>query len=94
MDFKIIEGKTFERIKKCLLELMEKSNRLNYSRVEDEWWDNQDVCHLLDISPRTLQTYRDKGLIPYSQVGHKCYYKVEDIERFMEENKIINPIKK
>lgn len=94
MDFKIIESKTFERIKKYLFELIEKSNGLNHSRIEDEWWDNQDVCRLLGISLRTLQTYRDKGLIPYSQVGHKCYYKVEDIERFMEENKIINPIKK
>ena len=60
----------------------------------NRWLDNQDVCRLLGISLRTLQTYRDKGLIPYSQVGHKCYYKVEDIERFMEENRIMHPVKK
>lgn len=94
MEFKIIEGRTFERIKKCLHELVEKSKKLSSSQIEDEWRDNQDVCRLLAISLRTLQTYRDKGLIPYSQVGHKCYYKVEDIERFMEENRIMHPVKK
>ena len=26
-----------------------------------EWLDNQDVCQMLNISPRTLQTLRDNG---------------------------------
>lgn len=88
MELKIIEGKTFDRLKQCLAELLERSSRLNRSSVKDEWWDNQDVCRLLGISLRTLQTYRDKGLLPYSQVGHKCYYKAEDIARFMKESRI------
>lgn len=90
MEFKIIEGKTFERLKQNLTELLEKSHKLSPIPVKDEWWDNQDVCHLLGISQRTLQNYRDKGLIPYSQIGHKCYYKTEDIERFIENNKVID----
>ena len=27
----------------------------------DDWLDNQDVCQMLNISPRTLQTLRDNG---------------------------------
>ncbi|NDV96438.1 DNA-binding protein [Dysgonomonas sp. 521] len=88
MEFKIVESRTFDRLKQCLRELLERSNRLRPSSVQEDWWDNQDICRLLDISPRTLQTYRDKGLLPYSQVGHKCYYKVQDIEQFIEENRI------
>ena len=49
----------------------------------DEWLDNQDVCQMLNISPRTLQTLRDNGTLWFSQVSHKCYYKPEDVERIL-----------
>ena len=48
-----------------------------------EWLDNQDVCRLLDISPRTLQTLRDNGTLAYTQINHKTYYKPEDVERIV-----------
>ena len=46
-----------------------------------EWLDNQDVCQILNISPRTLQTLRQNGTLAYSQIEHKIYYKPEDVER-------------
>lgn len=48
------------------------------------WMDGADVCEKLGISKRTLQTYRDRGLLPYSQINHKIYYRTEDVEAFME----------
>ena len=48
-----------------------------------EWLDNQDVCHILNISPRTLQTLRQNGTLAYSQIEHKVYYKPEDVERII-----------
>ena len=45
-----------------------------------EWLDNQDVCQILNISPRTLQTLRQNGTLAYSQIEHKTYYKPEDVE--------------
>ena len=48
-----------------------------------EWLDNQDVCQILNISPRTLQTLRQNGTLAYSQIEHKFYYKPEDIERII-----------
>ena len=45
------------------------------------WMDNQDVCQQLRISPRTLQTLRDNGMLAYSQIGHKIFYKPEDVQR-------------
>jgi len=47
------------------------------------WLDNQDVCQMLNISPRTLQTLRDNGMLAYSQINHKVYYKPEDVERIL-----------
>ncbi len=48
-----------------------------------EWLDNQDVCQILNISPRTLQTLRQSGTLAYSQIEHKIYYKPEDVERII-----------
>ena len=49
-----------------------------------DWLPNGDVCKLLNISKRTLQHYRDTGVLPFSQIGHKCYYKREDVGRLLE----------
>ena len=48
-----------------------------------EWLDNQDVCQILNISPRTLQTLRQNGTLAYSQIEHKTYYKPEDVKRII-----------
>ena len=48
-----------------------------------EWLDNQDVCQMLNISPRTLQTLRDNGTLAFSQINRKVYYKPEDVERII-----------
>ena len=46
-----------------------------------DWLDNQDVCQMLNISPRTLQTLRDNnGTLAYSQINRKMYYKPVDVE--------------
>jgi hypothetical protein len=51
-----------------------------------DWLDNQDVMHLLHISPRTLQTLRSNGVLPFSRIGNKLYYKRSDIQRILQDN--------
>ena len=48
-----------------------------------EWLDNQDVCQMLNISPRTLQTLRDNGTLAYSQINRKLFYKSVDVESIL-----------
>ncbi len=38
---------------------------------------------MLNISKRTLQHYRDSSVLPFIQIGHKCYYKREDVETLL-----------
>lgn len=47
------------------------------------WMDNQEVCQQLRISPRTLQTLRDNGMVAYYQLGGKILYKESDIEKMV-----------
>ena len=46
----------------------------------------KEVCERLYISPRTLQDYRDRKIIPYTQFAGKILYKASDLERILEEN--------
>lgn len=46
----------------------------------------KEVCERLYISPRTLQDYRDRKVIPYTQFAGKILYKVSDLERLLEDS--------
>lgn len=52
----------------------------------DEWLDNQDVCILMNISDRKLLSLRQKGIIPFSRIDRKVYYKKDDILNYMRKN--------
>jgi DNA binding domain, excisionase family protein len=46
----------------------------------------KEVCEQLYISPRTLQDYRDRKIIPYTQFAGKILYKESDLERVLGES--------
>lgn len=46
----------------------------------------REVCERLFLSPRTLQDYRDKSIIPYTQIAGKILYRLSDINRILSEN--------
>ena len=52
--------------------------------LSETWLDIQEVCQLLKISKRTLQSYRDNGILPFSQISGKIYFKASDIEDHLE----------
>ena len=47
------------------------------------WIDNQQACLRLSASKRTLQNLRDSGLLPFTKMGAKVYYKPADIEKML-----------
>ena len=44
-----------------------------------DWIDSQDVMQKLHVSVRTLQSWRTNGLLPYSRINNKIYYRKSDI---------------
>ena len=42
---------------------------------------DKEVSARLKVSRRTLQDYRNNGILPYTQVGGKILYRASDIER-------------
>ena len=56
------------------------------SAINEKLLDNQDLCLLFQISPRSLQCYRSLGVLPYKRLGQKTYYTEEDVMQFVENN--------
>ena len=70
----------FERFVKKMTEM---GNR-GTNKCLGDWLDNDEVCRILKISKRTLQTLRDNGTLAYSQINHKTYYKQEDVQSVID----------
>ena len=60
-------------------------NKANYP-TKERWLDMQDVMQLLKCSRRQLQIYRDKRMLPFSQINQKIYFKASDVEKFLEKH--------
>ena len=54
--------------------------------VLEDWIDAQIVMQALHISPRTLQTLRTNGTLPFSRIGNKIYYRKQDIIKILTDN--------
>lgn len=48
--------------------------------LSEYWLDIPQTCKLLRVSKRTLQNYRDNGILSFSKIGGKIYFKANDIE--------------
>lgn len=61
------------------------SNRTPHLKGE-KYLTNQDVSKLLNLSKRTLQDWRDNGVIAYIQISGKILYQQSDILKLLEDN--------
>ena len=55
----------------------------------EDWIDGQIVMQTLHISPRTLQTLRSNGTLPFSRIGNKLYYRRQDVKKILSDNYIM-----
>lgn len=88
MEVIAIEKYTLTEMKTELQELLVMTEKAvnKYSAIfkKEKWLDNQDVCLMMNISKRTLQTYKNKGILPYSKLSRKNYFKFSDVQALLE----------
>ena len=82
-----------EKIENLMKSILEELKGLkdfqNYQqdiKLNREWLDVQDACLMLRISKRTLYEYKAKGIIPFSQISGKLYFKRIDIQNLLNNN--------
>lgn len=90
-EIEILDGlselsKDIKELKELTLTMV-KDHKSSFNEL---WFDNQDITLALHISKRTLQTLRTNGILPYSRLNNKIYYKVTDIKALMESNYLKN----
>jgi hypothetical protein len=48
--------------------------------------DNDEFQRLFKISPGTASNWREQGLIAFSQINNKIVYKIEDVNKMLDDN--------
>lgn len=81
-----MQSEAFQAILKRLEEIEQKALE-NEPDPQNVWLDNQEFCQLLKISKRTAQSYRDQGLVSFSQIGSKVYYRLSDVHKLLNDHK-------
>lgn len=87
-----IESQVFDALLSRVEALSQEVDQLHKkykSKQLGERLDGRQVCDILNIKSRTLQTYRDTGRIGFSQIGDKITYRVNDVDKLLKENMIV-----
>ncbi|SDK25694.1 DNA binding domain-containing protein, excisionase family [Catalinimonas alkaloidigena] len=53
----------------------------------------KEACKLLEVSPRKLQDWRNEGVISFTQIKNKIYFRQEDIDQMLEKYSVKNLVK-
>ena len=85
MDVVLISKEQFEMLNEKLKILNEHLGHL--TAPTERIMDNKEFSKLMNISATTAQIWRDEGKIGFAQEGKKIYYRMSDIEEFLENNR-------
>ena len=83
-----VELITSEDLKKFKIELLNDIKQIiqPVQGQAKKWLKSSEVRKLLNISPGTLQNLRINGTLRFTKMGSIIYYKLEDINKILEEN--------
>lgn len=83
----IINESTFtmwmERVKELLSILHRQEQRMKNKGL-GAWLDTSEVCDMLNLSKRSVQSMRERGELPYTKIEGRIYHRTEDIAKMME----------
>ena len=84
----VVPSDFLEKMEADLQEMKESLRVKNEQEINSQWIESVKVPKILGISRKTWQTYRDRKMINYSQIGSKIYVKRADLESFMISHRI------
>ncbi|MVZ67448.1 helix-turn-helix domain-containing protein [Sphingobacterium sp. DK4209] len=82
---------TLEDLEGLKLELLDSMEKLIRAKFRDHkvkrWMKSAEVRKLLGFSPGKLQSIRQSGILPYTQIGGNIYYDPEDLAKLFNDKK-------
>lgn len=85
-DFETWMQKLSKKLSEIGQDLKSLINTKEVFEEDEKLLDNQDLAFLLKVSYRTLQRYRSSKKLPFFMIGHKTYYRVNDVRHFVREH--------
>jgi hypothetical protein len=61
-------------------------SKTHTQHLNEEWIQRDEVMKILKIGKRKLQSMRDNGQMPFSQIDGKIYYRTSDVESLLTGN--------
>lgn len=80
----ILPQSAWEGVQTDIQDLKELLTKKNTEEVKNEWIESAKARKMLGVSPKTWQTYRDRRIIPFAQIGRKILVKKSDLDAFMD----------
>lgn len=88
MAMVVLPQSVWEDMKSDIQDMKELLIKRNKEEAGNEWIESIEARKMLGVSPKTWQTYRDRRIIPFAQIGRKILVKKSDLEAFMQEHYI------
>ena len=92
MDCILIETRAYDELHALITRLTSRISELaalsNVSPLPQRWMTSEEVCKALSITPRALQYYRLRGIVPFTFIGNKVLFKEADIRHVLDSNLI------
>jgi ribonuclease D len=85
MTFNVITQDQYDKLLQRLDDLQKELSQ-KQRNPKEVIYDSADVMQVLNISKSTLQRMRDEGLIGFSQVQNKFFYRQSDINEMLDKH--------
>jgi len=85
----IVMQRELQAISKSVAQL----NKHHLEKLSDEFVRKEEVLKMLGISTRTLHKLTSSGTLPYVKIGGLLFFKVEEINRMLQDNYISHTTK-
>ncbi len=84
MEAVILSKEHYEALQKELKEIKTQVKKITVPN--ESFVDNKQFTKLMGVTARTAHTWRKAGKIGFSQGGKKIYYRLSDIEQFLQDH--------
>ena len=83
-----ISFRQFEELQRTLCAIQEGMSNLEtlVESANNKPLTEKEVVEMLSVSSKTLRNYRNEGIIGYSQIGKKFFYRMKDIQKMLDES--------
>ena len=88
MAMVVLPQSAWQSVQEDLKQVKELLAEKTADEIGNQWVESSAARKELGVSQKTWQTYRDRRIIPFSQVGRKIYVRRSDLNKFMEDHYI------